>query len=305
MRGVMLGAAAAAVFGASALLHQRALKREAASLRPSGRMVTVNGHRMHVAAEGKRDSGLTLVFLSGSGTGAPAYDFAPLYRLLSGEYRVAVPERAGYGYSEIAEVPRGISLVLEETREALRKAGERPPYVLFPHSMSGLEAIYWAQRYPEEVAGIIGLDMALPEYYQMVKIPVSLFYIPRFLCLLGIQRLPLVEKQGPKELTLSESRQYAKLVIRNCLNRDILWEGKALAANAGLVGKGGDPRQPVLLFSSHGREVGKKWLLCQKAFALRTGSRLEVLDCGHYLHRFQPERIARESRAFLKTLQPG
>ena len=56
--------------------------------------------------------------------------------------------------------------MLEETRRALILAGERGPYVLLPHSMSGLEAIYWAQKYPQEIKAIIGLDMAFPEAYE-------------------------------------------------------------------------------------------------------------------------------------------
>lgn len=47
---------------------------------------------------------------------------------------------------------------------ALDKAGIQDPYVLCPHSLSGLEALYWAQKYPDEVEAIVGLDMAVPAY---------------------------------------------------------------------------------------------------------------------------------------------
>ena len=39
------------------------------------------------------------------------------------------------------------------------------PYILVPHSLSGLEAIRWKQKYPDEVKAIIGLDMATPKTY--------------------------------------------------------------------------------------------------------------------------------------------
>ena len=74
-------------------------------------------------------------------------------------------ERAGYGFSDTADTPRDIDTVLEETREALTLAGESGPYILFPHSLSGIEAIYWGQKYPSEVKGIIGLDAAVPSLY--------------------------------------------------------------------------------------------------------------------------------------------
>ena len=37
--------------------------------------------------------------------------------------------------------------------------GFEGPYVLCPHSMSGLEAVLWAQKYPDKVEAIVGLDM--------------------------------------------------------------------------------------------------------------------------------------------------
>ena len=41
-------------------------------------------------------------------------------------------------------------------------------YVLI--QSSGLEALYWAQKYPDEVSAIIGLDMAVPSYYENMQI---------------------------------------------------------------------------------------------------------------------------------------
>ena len=40
------------------------------------------------------------------------------------------------------------------------------PVVLCAHSMGFLEALRWAQKYPEEVAALVGLDPATPEVYQ-------------------------------------------------------------------------------------------------------------------------------------------
>ena len=44
-------------------------------------------------------------------------------------------------------------------------AGEKAPYILLPHSMSGIEAIRWKQLYPDDIKAIIGLDMATPLTY--------------------------------------------------------------------------------------------------------------------------------------------
>ena len=34
--------------------------------------------------------------------------------------------------------------------------------------MSGIEALYWGQNYPDEVIGIIGLDMTTPDLMKII-----------------------------------------------------------------------------------------------------------------------------------------
>jgi len=124
---------------------------------------------MHVYSEGDGEN--TIVFLSGAGTSAPVLDFKPLWSALSFDYTIAVVEKAGYGWSETAEVSREIADILEESRNALQLADIPPPYILAAHSMSALEAIRWAQKYPDEVTSIIGLNPAVPEAYDVMEIP--------------------------------------------------------------------------------------------------------------------------------------
>ena len=71
----------------------------------------------------------------------------------------------------------------------MNKAGIDGPYVLCPHSMSGIEALYWAQEYPDEIESIIGLDMAVPEYYENMKINLPLMKLGQYAADLGITRL--------------------------------------------------------------------------------------------------------------------
>jgi alpha-beta hydrolase superfamily lysophospholipase len=137
-----------------------------------GKMVAVNNHKMHVYTEGK--GAVTLVFMSGSGTCSPMYDFKTLFSRMSDEYQIAVVERAGYGYSEISNMSRDIDTVLFETRTALKEANINPPYILFPHSMSAIEAFYWVQCCPNEIKAIIEIDPALPIHYETWDINYSL-----------------------------------------------------------------------------------------------------------------------------------
>ncbi|MDD4851499.1 MAG: alpha/beta hydrolase, partial [Gemmiger sp.] len=146
-----------------AAYHHLRLAWEAGRITPVGQRVTVDGYHMNVYTQGQKRSGdsPTVVLLSGSGMTAPIYEYKVLYAPLSASYRVAVIEKFGYGYADDSPLARDVATMVEEDRAALAAAGEQAPYVLMPHSMSALEAIYWAHTYPGEIAGIIGLDMAV------------------------------------------------------------------------------------------------------------------------------------------------
>lgn len=155
--------------------HQIHLKKETELRSPLGQIVEVDGHNISVYIEGEGD--MTLVFMSGGGTCSPILDFKSLYSLLSDKYKIAVVEKFGYGFSDIIDKSRDIDSILDDTRTALAAAGLTAPYILCPHSMSGLEALYWAQKYPDEVSAIIGLDMAVPVYYDSMTINIPLMRI--------------------------------------------------------------------------------------------------------------------------------
>ena len=120
---------------------------------PLGEMIEVDGHNMCIYSEGEGKH--TLVFLSGSGTASPILDFRSLYSLLVDDYRIVVVEKFGYGFSDVVNTERSFDTILRQDREALSKAGIDAPFILCPHSMSGLEAILWAQEYPDEVEAFI------------------------------------------------------------------------------------------------------------------------------------------------------
>lgn len=115
------------------------LKKESSILKPNGKIISVNDKKLHVYSEG--EGNITCVMMSGLGIPAPSLEFKDLYKHLSKESRIAVVDRSGYGFSSTSKDPRDIDSILEETRESLKLAGIAPPYILFPHSISGLEAI--------------------------------------------------------------------------------------------------------------------------------------------------------------------
>ena len=128
---------------------------------------------------------------------------------MSDEYKIVVVEKFGYGFSDVVDEKRDMDTILSETRTALDKAGVKGPYILCPHSMSGLEALYWAQKYPDEVEAIIGLDMAVPDHYDEMDISIPLIKLGQYGAKLGITRwIPsLAESAAIKSGTLSEKEK--------------------------------------------------------------------------------------------------
>lgn len=234
--------------------HRYRLRKEEKLREPLGQLIDINENNISIYVEGSGSK--TLVFLSGGGTCSPILDFKSLYSLLSDEYRIIVVEKFGYGYSDIVDEDRNIQTILSETRLALNKAGIEGPYVLCPHSMSGIEALYWAQKYPDEIEAIIGLDMAVPEYYENMKINLALMKLGQYAADLGITRLipTLAESDAIKHGTLTndEKNRYRAIFYNRTATVTMINEAKSVKDNARIVAQNGVPQVPMLLFISDG-----------------------------------------------------
>ena len=274
---------------------------------PLGALVEVNGHNMSVYIEGKEDK--TLVFLSGGGTCSPILDFKSLYSLLTDEYKIVVVEKFGYGFSDVVDENRDIDTILSETRTALEKAEVQGPYILCPHSMSGLEALYWAQKYPKEVEAIIGLDMAVPGYYDEMNISIPVMKAGQYGAALGITRwIPsLAESDAMKFGTLSDKEKeiYKAVFYQRTATVTMINEMKTVKDNANVVKEKGVPQVPMLLFVSNGSGgtgfTEERWRSIPKEYiSASENARFIELDCPHYVHDYKYEEIGKEIRNFEK-----
>ena len=282
--------------------HHIMLRHEASELEPVGQMTTVDEHQMSVSAHGPKSAEPAIVFISGAGTASPIYSFKPLTDRLDDEFHTVVVERFGYGYSDDVHTDRHVAVMLEDTREALRQAGETPPYVLAPHSMGGLEALYWAQTYPDEVAGVVGLDMAVPHSYDSLDFEgeKATMDLGRKLRFLGLSRL-----MGGDDVTTGldgdQITQQEMLTHRNFLDDSQYDEGLALLDNAATVQASDLPDDPMLMFVSNGDEIGDFWVPASTEFAGQAGAELVQLDVGHYVFQHEPDLIAQQTAAFLEA----
>jgi len=131
---------------------------------PPGDIYRINSHDMHLYSVGE-DNKPTIVFVAGSGTPSAFTDYYLLQSELQDYARTVSYDHAGYGWSEKTNIPRTIDTVVEELHELLQIAHETPPYLLVGHSLASLEVIHFAQKYPNEVKGILLLDGGSPEFY--------------------------------------------------------------------------------------------------------------------------------------------
>lgn len=289
--------------------HQIHLKMEAGLRSPLGQVVEVGGYNMSVYFEGTGD--LTLVFMSGGGTCSPILDFKSLYSLLSDKYQIAVVEKFGYGFSDIVDKDRDIDSILEETRAALTRAGLAAPYILCPHSMSGIEALYWAQKYPTEVAAIVGLDMAVPEYYDSMDISVPLMYIASWAANIGVTRLvPGISNSDAVKYGILSDREkeiYKAVFYSRTATVTMITEAEWVKENAEQVNIRGIPHVPMLLFISDGsggtgfdKETWRR-IQIEYVSQVDNGTYIE-LDCPHYVHDYEYQTISENIDNFLSNL---
>ncbi len=288
--------------------HNIQLKKESELLAPIGQLVEVDGHNMSVYIEGEGDK--TIVFLSGGGTCSPILDFKSMYSLLSGEYKIVVVEKFGYGFSDVVDKERDVASVLADTRAALSVAGVDSPYILCPHSMSGIEALYWAQQYPEEVSAIVGLDMAVPAAYEDYQINSLMLKLSQFAAHSGIIRLlpGVAESEAMKYGTLTEEEKemYKAVFFRRTATTTMMNEVRSIKENAKVVEEAGVPEVPMLFFVSNGSGTGwekEAWRSYQRDYIQEvTNGRLVELNCSHYVHDHEYELIAEEIRKFIADL---
>lgn len=287
--------------------HKIRLNSEKELLTPLGKLVEVDGHNMSVYTEG--DGETTLVFMSGGGTCSPILDFKSLYSLMSDDYTIAVVEKFGYGFSDVVDRSRDIDTILEDSRAALTAAGMTAPYVLCPHSMSGLEALYWAQKYPDEVTAIIGLDMAVPKYYESMEINSFMLGLSSWAADFGITRLlpGISESEAILHGTLTERDKdiYRAVFYTRTATSTMLKETEAVKDNAKLVESKGAPQLPILLFISDGTGgTGfdkETWRSIPKEYIAQVeGGEYIELDCPHYVHDHEYELIGEKITEFLQ-----
>ena len=265
-------------------------------------LFTIEGHKLHLFRTGDVNKP-KLIFMSGSGTAAPMYDFKILYEKLIEDFRIIVIEKFGYGYSDLFEASCETDCVIDRQRKVLQEAGEKKKKKMVPHSLSGLEAIRWKQKYPDEVKAIIGLDMATPKTHlawsnEEIDRRISIIKKMKKAKDKGLLFWLPLNKRG---LNKEEIKEQKILWKKNAFNECYIKEAEAVLKNAEKVTTAGNLECPVLMFVSNGKQVAPNWIEHEKEFAGQCNAKFINLNCGHYVHYYESDLISIEIRKFVNA----
>jgi pimeloyl-ACP methyl ester carboxylesterase len=159
---VIAGLLALAVIGAIYQAIATEIDQRAAFLRP-GEMVEVDEHRLHLNCVGQ---GSPTVVLD-AGWGYTSVEWAAWVQPEVAKHtRVCAYDRAGMGWSELEPGAPNATQRTAELHALLREADEEGPYVMVGHSLAGLYSRIYANRYPEEVAGMVLVDSTHPDQFE-------------------------------------------------------------------------------------------------------------------------------------------
>lgn len=271
-----------------------------------GQKVTVDGRSMCVDVKGSA-SNPVIVLLSGLGCASPILEMTPLATALSQDYLVVTIEPFGYGLSDMTERERTIENVVQELHACVEALGYEE-YYLMGHSLGGLYSLYWANQYPEEVKGFIGIDPSVPGMNDEQPFPISITainklsaYLSKVMNGVGLTRLMSAghpENAVNADLTYPYTEQeleiYRMLSLDNAYNRTVMNEMKHLDANVEAVrGMRFPDRMTVLLFVSGSNcELMSTWEQLHRDVLPENGSGEVIrLEGGHYLHFEFRDRI--------------
>jgi len=155
------------------------------------RLVDVGGHRLDIKCTGTGSPTVVLEPGLGETSSAMSRWIAPDVARTT---RICIYDRAGHGLSEAA--PGNNADAARDLHRLLERSGVPGPYVIAGHSLGGLFALSYADRYPQQVAGIVLLDSMHPHQSNSFAGANSLLAVLPTLSRTGLARVFFHPKDG-------------------------------------------------------------------------------------------------------------
>jgi pimeloyl-ACP methyl ester carboxylesterase len=123
---------------------------------PPGRLVDIGGRSLHIRCVGPEGARPTAVLQPGGGGYSSVW--SRVQDLLAERVRTCAYDPAGLGWSEPGPTPRTLQQEVFELHALLDNAKVPGPFVLVGHSIGGLAARLYADRYSSAVMGMVLVD---------------------------------------------------------------------------------------------------------------------------------------------------
>ncbi|WP_417785156.1 alpha/beta fold hydrolase [Tenacibaculum sp.] len=276
---------------------------------PPGKLVDVNGTKLHIRAEGEKNDLPTVILEAGANSHTDMLHW--IAEGLKKNMRVIRYDREGKWFSESSKDSITSEFYAHQLHKLLEKNGEKPPYILVGHSMGGPYNQIFRDLYPNEVKGMVFLDSSHPKQWERLAqnelIPKEQINLLKFIAVIsdmGIRGVynkitsPKAKNDGlPKDchirnlnLACYSGKVYHRYLKENRINDDILKRaGQAKSLDS----------LPILVFTAteqyresqkerfrkNGIDPDKQiqlWLDIQKELAeLSTNSKQFVIESSH------------------------
>ena len=131
---------------------------------PSGDLVDIGGHRLHIDVMGESSDRPTVI--CDSGVGSFGIEWKLVQEKLADQTQVVVYDRAGNGWSDKAPITPTTQQIAQSLHMLLQNANVNAPYILVGHGIGGVNIRKFAELYPNEVAGLVLVDATNPKHME-------------------------------------------------------------------------------------------------------------------------------------------
>jgi pimeloyl-ACP methyl ester carboxylesterase len=263
-----------------------------------GEMVSVGAHHLNCKSWGKGEP--LVVFESGLDEGG-YLSWQKVQEEVSKFTSTLSYNRAGILFSERGNSPKTGEAIADELYLLLKKTNNNGPYILVGHSLAGYMLRSFIAKYPQEVAGIVFVDVSHPDQSNRLPPPAILpppIWIGKFISSIGAVRLfnigeytyPNTSKSDSINIVTNAYRPKAIPAFLEELNNIEL-----LAEEASKFNSFGDIPLIVITGTSPQRDAKflELWMQMQKELLdLSSASKHMLADKGeHYIQLEQPEIV--------------